>query len=304
MIAPIVVRRRRPPAGGRQGVLSVSAPVGLERADAASPDTDEDTRIRSANHGRDAYEPSTPLIRPGGWRMTLDGPAAPVVEAPAAVLAARGPRSAGLAGIAFSVLFGASILALNIRPPEGLDEAGLVAWFETRALAATTAVALYLAPLAGIAFLWFIGVVRDRIGSHEDRLFATVFLGSGLLFIAMYWSGAAQLGSLVTSNRFDAAPPLDAETIEDVRSTAFSFLFVLAARAAAVFTIVTSTIIWRSGAMPRPIALIGYVIALAMLLSLSYLQWIVLCFPVWVFVVSTFLLVDERRRPVLVESVA
>jgi hypothetical protein len=236
--------------------------------------------------------------------MTLDAPAGPIVEAPAAVLAARGPRSAGLAGIAFSVLFGASILALNIRPPEGLDEAGLVAWFETRALAATTAVALYLAPLAGIAFLWFIGVVRDRIGSHEDRLFATVFLGSGLLFIAMYWSGAAQLGSLVTSNRFDAAPPLDAQTIEDVRSTAFSFLFVLAARAAAVFTIVTSTIIWRSGAMPRPIALIGYVIALAMLLSLSYLQWIVLCFPVWVFVVSTFLLVDERRRPVLVESVA
>lgn len=33
---------------------------------------------------------------------------------------------------------------------------------------------------AGIAFLWFIGVIRDRSGAHEDRFFATVFLGSGL----------------------------------------------------------------------------------------------------------------------------
>ena len=40
-------------------------------------------------------------------------------------------------------------------------------------------------PFAGIAFLWFIGVIRDRIGQHEDRFFATVLLGSGLLFVAM-----------------------------------------------------------------------------------------------------------------------
>jgi len=45
-----------------------------------------------------------------------------------------------------------------------------------------------LAPLAGITFLWFIAVVRDRMGQQEDRFFASVFLGSGLLFIAMYFA--------------------------------------------------------------------------------------------------------------------
>jgi hypothetical protein len=41
------------------------------------------------------------------------------------------------------------------------------------------------AAVAGIAFLWFIGVIRDHLGDREDRFFATVFLGSGLLFVAM-----------------------------------------------------------------------------------------------------------------------
>ena len=58
------------------------------------------------------------------------------------------------------------------------------------------AIALNLLPFAGIAFLWFIGVVRDRLGEGEDRFFATVFLGSGLLFVAMLFvSGADAVGA-------------------------------------------------------------------------------------------------------------
>jgi len=32
-----------------------------------------------------------------------------------------------------------------------------------------------LVPFAGVAFLWFIGVLRDRLGQQEERFFATVF---------------------------------------------------------------------------------------------------------------------------------
>jgi hypothetical protein len=39
--------------------------------------------------------------------------------------------------------------------------------------------------------LWFIGVLRDRLGQLEDRFFATVFFGSGLLFLAMLFTSAA-----------------------------------------------------------------------------------------------------------------
>ena len=205
-------------------------------------------------------------------------------------------RSAGIAGMAFSLLFVVSLWLVSARPPEGLDEASFIDWYETNALGYVTVAALYVAPFAGIAFLWFIGLIRSRIGTREDQLFATVFLGSGLLFVAMYWAGAAQFASLVAGNRFDAAPPLTAATLEAVRSSAFSFLFVLAARAAAVFVLVTSTIIWRSRALPHVLALVGYAVGLVMLLSLSFLQWVVLLFPLWVFLVSAVTLVVEWRR--------
>jgi hypothetical protein len=204
------------------------------------------------------------------------------------------PRSAGLAGIVFSILFVASLLLLADRPPAGLDEGAFVDWFHAHGLTMITISALYLSPFAGIAFLWFIGVLRSRIGKGEDQFFATVFLGSGLLFVAMYWAAAAVLASLVAGNSYDAAPPLSATRLEDVRSVAFSYLFVMAARAAAVFMLVTCTIARRTGIFPRPLILAGYTIALAMLLSLAFLQWIVLLFPAWVCVASVYILVAER----------
>ena len=61
------------------------------------------------------------------------------------------------------------------------------------------ALALNLVPLAGVAFLWFIGVLRDRLGQQEDRFFATVFFGSGLLFLAMLFAAAAVIGAVTLS---------------------------------------------------------------------------------------------------------
>ena len=56
-----------------------------------------------------------------------------------------------------------------------------------------------LVPFAGIGFLWFVAVLRDRVGDAEDRFFATVFLGSGLLFVAMLFVASAVAASLVAS---------------------------------------------------------------------------------------------------------
>jgi hypothetical protein len=207
----------------------------------------------------------------------------------------RAPRSAGLAGIAFSVLFLAFALLLGARPPDGLTESGLIEWFGSTAKTPVTIAVLYVAPFAGIAFLWFLAVVRDRIGVHEDRFLSTVFLGSGLLFVAMFWAAGASIASLVAGGRLEGSPPLNATTLETFRSLAFSFLFVFAARAAAVFMIVTSTIALRTAVFPRWLVIAGYLVALVMLLSLSALQWVVLLFPVWVFVMSVFILNGEIR---------
>ena len=90
------------------------------------------------------------------------------------------PRAAAIAGIVFSLLMFAIFWMLRGAIPADPLDSG--AWLATDAK--TTALALNLAPAAGVAFLWFIGVVRDRLGAQEDRFFATVFFGSALLYLA------------------------------------------------------------------------------------------------------------------------
>ena len=83
-------------------------------------------------------------------------------------------------------------LLFRISIPANSFEAGT--WLKTSS--GTLARTLYLVPFAGIAFLWFIGVLRDRLGEREDSFFATVFLGSGLLFVAMLFASAAVVGGI------------------------------------------------------------------------------------------------------------
>src|SRR5712672_4313334 len=102
------------------------------------------------------------------------------------------PKAAAIAGIVFSVLLIAIFWLLRRAVPSDPLDSG--AWIATES--ETVTLALNLVPFAGVAFLWFIGVLRDRLGQHEDRFFATVFLGSGLLFLAMLFVGAATIGAV------------------------------------------------------------------------------------------------------------
>jgi hypothetical protein len=107
--------------------------------------------------------------------------------------ALKTPRAAAIAGILFSILFIISLVLIRISVPSNPQEAGTWLSRDWR----TVSLALHLLPFAGIAFLWFVGVLRDRIGPYEDRFFATVFLGSGLLFLAMLFASAAVAGGIM-----------------------------------------------------------------------------------------------------------
>src|ERR1700761_6838753 len=116
----------------------------------------------------------------------------------------RTSRAAAVAGIIFGVLLITALVLLRVSVPARSQVPG--AWLTDSKRRAAVAIALNLVPFAGIAFLWFIGVVRDRIGEREDRLFATVFLGSGLLFVAMLFVGAAVAGGLIAGQMQSGSP--------------------------------------------------------------------------------------------------
>src|SRR5437660_8534390 len=91
------------------------------------------------------------------------------------------PRAAAVAGVAFSLLMGTSLVIIRLAAPNAQAEAtGLLAGPVRRN---ALRFAIQLAPVAEIVFLWCIGVLRKRLGAQEDQFFAIVFFGSGLVFV-------------------------------------------------------------------------------------------------------------------------
>ena len=202
------------------------------------------------------------------------------------------PRAAAIAGILFSVLLIAGLLLLRLSVRADPLEAGT--WLKTSAN--TIALLLNLVPFAGIAFLWFIGVLRDRLGELEDRFFATVFLGSGLLFLAMLFASAATSGGIIIAYAAKPAELLGSATFTFARAVAYEIMNLYAVKMAAVFMISTSTLAIRTGIIARWIAFLGYAFALFLLLSGRYIEWVLMLFPLWVLLVSIYILIDNLRR--------
>ncbi len=204
-----------------------------------------------------------------------------------AVAALRTPRAAAMAGIVFSVLLITALTLLNLAAPAHAEDLG--AWAADSHRRAAIVVALNLVPFSGIAFLWFIGVVRDRIGDREDRFFATVFLGSGLLFVAMLFVAAAMAGGLLAALARSAAS-VHAETRSVSRGTTSILLNVYAMRMAAVFTIATANITIRTRVVSRWVAVVGIVVGVVLLVSVGLSRWVELLFPVWILLLSVEIL--------------
>ena len=136
--------------------------------------------------------------------------------------------------------------------------------------AGTVSLALSLLPFAGIAFLWFIGVVRDRLGHLEDQFFSTVFFGSGLLFLAMTFVSAALAGGIVaTPTRWNHSRFIDSGMYTLIRAVMYRVTNVYAIKMAGVFMISLATIWVRTRLMPRSLAFLTYVLALGLLLTIS-----------------------------------
>ena len=186
------------------------------------------------------------------------------------------------------------MLLIRERPAPGSTAAEIADFYLQHDAGRVALVGVYLVPFAGIAFLWFIAAVRSHLGEREDRFFATVFLGSGLLFVGMLFAASACAGALLVSVKFQDQPPPDAQTFLLSRALGFAFLFIFAVRAAAIFMLVASTIGLRTGFLPRWLIAAGYVGGLVFLLSVTYVESLILIFPAWVIAVSVVIL---RRGP-------
>lgn len=203
------------------------------------------------------------------------------------------PHGVAVSGIVFAVLFSTSLVLLRLAVPADPSEPGR--WLADPAARYWLEWALKLIPIAGISFLWFMGVIRDHVATHEDRFFATVFLGSGILLVGLLFvAGGIADGVL----RMFGTSPHESESLTAGSQAAFvlgrrlasSIMNNFVTRMAAVFLFVTSSIGLRTKVWPRSLSFTGYACGLVLLLFISESTAVLFLLPAWVLLVSLWFL--------------
>jgi hypothetical protein len=201
------------------------------------------------------------------------------------------PRGAAIAGVIFSVLMIVCLGLVRYTIPADSSEPG--PWLVETDRRRAVGLALDLLPFAGIAFLWFIGVLRSRLGELEDQFFATVFLGSGLLFVASLFAVGAVMHAVVET--LGAGKTGTDATFYFGHQMSDAVFNIFAIKMAGVFIISTCTIGSRTAIIPRWVAFVGYACALMLLLIIGNWKWITFVFPLWMLLVSAHILFAEFR---------
>lgn len=201
------------------------------------------------------------------------------------------PHAAAIAGVISAILFIASLTLVMLAFPG--PQASTPVWLKGNVGALY--LALNMVPFAGIFFLWFLGAARDLLGSREDKFFATIFLGSGLLYLAMTFAATAMTFGFIVAYAEDRSI-LTNTTYSFSVAVIDSLTFVYSVRMAAVFMISTATLWLRTGVMPRWLVFLSYLLALVLLFVINVSRWIILIFPLWMLMVSLIMLAGNRRR--------
>ena len=172
-------------------------------------------------------------------------------------------------------------------------------WYIDAANQRPTVLGLNLMAIGTIAFLWFVAVIRRRVGERENRFFGTVFLGSALLLAGMRMTAGILLAApAMSAYAFEVIP--DSNSIGLWQAAGLSMATIVGTRLEAVFVISTTTVGRLSGALPTWLIWLGYLAGLTLLVAPLPPTLLIWLFPVWISLVSASLLV--RHRLLEVES--
>ena len=202
------------------------------------------------------------------------------------------PRAAAIAGIVYSLLM-ITIMVLTTSvvsvKPENMTREWLATWSRTASLVIT------LVPFAGIAFLWFTGVIRDRLGEQEDQFFATLFFSSGIILVILFFLWGAIFGALI-SIRTLAGVKLAGNDLYLGFALIKQIIDNYALRIAGVYMTSICSLWTRARLMPLWMTIITYALALGFLAAAERVREARFIFPAWVFLISVYFLFLNFRR--------
>jgi hypothetical protein len=202
-------------------------------------------------------------------------------------------EAAAVAGIICSLGWSLSVRGLLAAPGIGAPDREIERFYADASASRLMMVWLQVLVFSTIAFLWFVGVIRSRLGDREPKLFGTVFFGASILLAGLLFVGAALLAApsvLVVVG--DKTPSPDAASL--TRATAAILLSVFAPRIATLVMLSTASLGRATKALPRWLVWLTYGVAVVELVNVTLATPTIYLMPAWIALVSVVVLV---RRP-------
>ena len=199
-------------------------------------------------------------------------------------------------GAAHAVLFLVAFFLLASVPEAEASDDEIADFYGSGGSRRVVLVGLYLMPLAGIAFVWFIVALRMWIEAgtrRVDALLSNIQLVGGILYVALFCAGFAASAAIVEFSDGE----IDPVVARQFPIYGSSLLMVFGFRMAAMFVFTTSSIGRASGVLPRWFAWSGYAVGIFLLLSASFEGWFALVFPAGMLVLTAILMRNARRIP-------
>jgi hypothetical protein len=203
---------------------------------------------------------------------------------------------AAIAGIVCAVCWSFSLRGLVDRPPIEATRQEIARFYAGPEATADIRLLLALLVVGTVAFLWFVGVIRSRLGAQESRLVGTVFLGGSILLTGLLLVACSAL----------AAPSLLVEVGDQVpdagaaalfRSLAAVELSVFASRVATLVMFSTASLCLRTRALPKWLIVVTYVVGAGEFMNVTFATPSLYVFPAWIALVSIVLLVRRPQLP-------
>ena len=207
------------------------------------------------------------------------------------------PRAAAAAGILFSLLM-LTVLIMTKGFTEVNTENIATEWVDNWSGVASLVITMVF--FAGIAFLWFTGVIRDRLGEQEDQFFATIFLSSGIILVLLFFMWGAILSAIISTEML-----ITAKLATHLYVFAFNLMNQIigtfALRVASIYMITICTLWTKTGTMPRWLTILTYILAFGFLFTAQSIREAQYIFPAWVLLVSVYILylnyLSKRQPP-------
>jgi hypothetical protein len=205
----------------------------------------------------------------------------------------RSIEAAAVAGIIHSVLLVIALLMLLRVPPITASQADISAFYQSPPSPLRGVLAFDLVVFAIIGFIWFVAVIRHRIGEQEPRFFATVFFGGGVLYAAMTLVGAASLAAPTVLQEIGGQVP-EPGVAAITRSFGILVLAEAVPRVQALIVFSTAALGRLTRTLPTWLLWLSYLFGLGLLVIVTFFRPGVYAFPIWVAVVSLTILARPK----------